>query len=260
MATKRGSRTTPAAASDAAPAAPLGSEAGAGPGESAAEPTTTGGKAAKRQSRVAPGAGVAAADTPAVGRTRAASPETPAAEPTTAGGKAARKGRSAPRTGVTVPAGAEGEPAAALAPQAKKAAAKPSSKGGSKGRETYAETAARRKSEKRVDQLQADLRSFAAARPGGWNHDEWLGFLDSLRASGHDCSDPEAIGASLERERLYVVLDGIEGVGPKRVQALAERFGTLWSARHASVEELVAAGLQRAAAERVAGELRERYP
>jgi hypothetical protein len=128
-------------------------------------------------------------------------------------------------------------------------------------RETYAQTAARRKKEKEVDQLQADLRAFAQARPGGWNHEDWVVFLADLSARGHDVSDSAGIGSRLEHERLSVVLSGVQGLGPRRVQSLADRFRTLYGLRHAGADEIAAvAGMTRPLAQRVAEELRTRYP
>ncbi len=195
-----------------------------------------------------------------------------AAEAMAPGGAGPARGGKAPGTGVAVdgqPAsvtrtrapGADAAGATSPARSAAKSASKPTTKsGGGKKRETFDETAARRKQKKEIDQLQADLRAFAIARPGGWNHEDWLGFLDFLREKGHDLSAPEEIGSRLERERLGVVLSGIQGIGPKRVDALVNRFNTLYSARHASVEEFAGAGLPRADAERVVRELQERYP
>jgi hypothetical protein len=184
-----------------------------------------------RTRRAAPGAGVAAADTPAAGPAL----ETPASR---------GRGRSAPGTGVAE----TGSPA-------------PAKRGRGKKRETYAETAARRRREKEVDQLQADLRDFAIARPAGWNHDDWVAFLGHLSERGHDVSDHGAVGIRLERERLAVALEAIEGLGPKRVQSLVDRFQTLWSMRQADAAAIAGTpGMTRPLAERVAQTLRERYP
>lgn len=150
-------------------------------------------------------------------------------------------------------------PAAPAEPPSAPAAAKP--RGGRRKRETYAETAARRRREKEVDQLKADLRAFASARPGGWNHDDWLAFVAHLTERGHDTSNHDDIGERLERERLSVVLEGINGLGPKRVNSLVDRFHTLWSMRHAHPAEIAAVGgMTRSLAERVAQELAGRYP
>jgi hypothetical protein len=182
-----------------------------------------------RGRRAAPGAGVAAADTAA-------------ADATTSTPKP-RGGRAAAGTGV-----------AAAAPTA------PKGRGGKKKRETYVETAARRRREKEVDQLQADLRAFAIARPSGWNHEDWMAFLGHLQEKGHDVSDHQTIGARLERERLAVALEAIEGLGPKRVQSLVDRFQTMWSMRHAgSADVATVAGMTRPLAERVVQQMRERH-
>jgi Helix-hairpin-helix domain len=128
-------------------------------------------------------------------------------------------------------------------------------------RETYTETAARRRKEKEVDQLQADLRAFAIARPMGWDHADWEAFLAHLAEHGHDTSSPESIGTRLEQERLAVVLGGVQGLGPKRVQALVDHFHTLWSAGHADVAEVAAVpGMNRPLAEKLLATLRERFP
>ncbi|MBW3656390.1 MAG: hypothetical protein KY444_09790 [Gemmatimonadetes bacterium] len=202
------------------------------------------------------------------GRSRAADA---AAEAMAPGARPARGGK-APGTGVAVgtqPASvtrtrtprADASGARSPAKSAAKSAGKPATKSATgKNRETFEDTAARRKQNKDIDKLQADLRAFAIARPGGWNHEDWLGFLDWLRQKGHDVASTEEIGSRLERERLGVVLGGIQGIGPKRVEALVNRFHTLYSARHASVEEFAGAGLPRADAERVLRELQERYP
>jgi hypothetical protein len=132
---------------------------------------------------------------------------------------------------------------------------------GPKGRrakgESYDETAKKRRAVRETDRLQDDLRAFAAARPSGWDHADWLTFLDTLKERGHDTSVPERIGLELERERLAVVLAGIPGVGPRRVDALVRRFDTLWSARQASVDEIATVpGIPRALAERVGAAVR----
>jgi hypothetical protein len=100
--------------------------------------------------------------------------------------------------------------------------------------------------------LRADLRAFVTARPGGWGHDDWIAFLDHLRERGHDTSDPGSIGLALERERLAATLEPIVGMGPRRVQALVERYDTLYSACRAGVDEIAALpGMNRSLAEKV---------
>lgn len=100
--------------------------------------------------------------------------------------------------------------------------------------------------------LRADLRAFAAGRPQGWDHKDWLAFLEHLRERGHETSDADAIGKALERERLAVVLETVQGMGPKRVDSLVERFQTLWSLRHASVDAIATTpGMNLSLAEKV---------
>lgn len=183
-----------------------------------------------RGRRAAPVSSVAAADTAAADATT--SPPRP------------RGGRAAAGTGV------------ADAP-----AAAPKTRGGKKKRETYVETVARRRKEKEVDQLQSDLRAFAIAQPSGWNHEDWMAFLGHLKETGHDVSDHQTIGARLERERLAVALEAIEGLGPRRVQSLVDRFQTMWSMRRAEAADVATvAGMTRPLAERVAQHMRERHP
>lgn len=51
------------------------------------------------------------------------------------------------------------------------------------------------------DRLNAELDRFVAEHPGGWNHDEWLGLLGTLRDRGYETSDQDAIGLALEDRR-----------------------------------------------------------
>jgi hypothetical protein len=95
-----------------------------------------------------------------------------------------------------------------------------------------------RTSRSRLD-LAADLRDFIGVHPSGWAHEDWLTLLEELRARGHDIDDSDAIGAMLERERLSVALESVDGMGARRIRSLSERFGTLWNLRQAPVEELV---------------------
>ena len=84
------------------------------------------------------------------------------------------------------------------------------------------------------------LQTFIEAHPEGWDHQEWLGLLSELEDEGYDVSDPDAIGRELERERLAWELRrrDVPGLGPKRIGAVVERFGTLWSLRHAEAEDV----------------------
>jgi hypothetical protein len=100
--------------------------------------------------------------------------------------------------------------------------------------------------------LKEDLRAFVQARPAGWGHGDWVSFLDHLAERGHDTTDPDAIGLLLERERLWALLEGVQGMGPRRIQAVVERYDTIWSAHHASVDEIATlAGMNRSLAEKV---------
>jgi hypothetical protein len=100
--------------------------------------------------------------------------------------------------------------------------------------------------------LQADLRDFVTARPSGWGHEDWLAFLDHLRERGHDTSDPEAIGRMLERERLASMLERVQGMGPRRVAAVADRYETAYSCAQGDVDEIAALpGMNRSLAEKV---------
>ncbi len=91
-----------------------------------------------------------------------------------------------------------------------------------------------------TESMTARLQAFVESHPGGWNHEEWLGLLAELSAAGIDVSEPHEIGVQLERTRLTWELRRREvpGLGPKRVEALARRFGTLGRLRFASIDEV----------------------
>ena len=88
--------------------------------------------------------------------------------------------------------------------------------------------------------MTAQLQAFVETHPAGWNHEEWLGLLADLSATGVDVSEPHSLGEQLERTRLTWELrrSEVAGLGPKRVAALARRFGTLGRLRYASVDEV----------------------
>ena len=133
----------------------------------------------------------------------------------------------------------EGTAAGAAKKTARKAATKKSA-------------APRRRAGADAPDLRTDMREFASARPEGWDHSDWLSFLDHLKERGHDTSSPDDIGRQLERERLAVVLSGVRGLGPKRVEGLVRRFDTLWSMRRADVDDIAAVpGMNRSLAEKV---------
>jgi hypothetical protein len=102
--------------------------------------------------------------------------------------------------------------------------------------------------------LQKELSSFVAQHRHGWGHGEWLGLLDRLRQRGVDTSDTERIGRELEKQRLVMTLEEkkISGLGASRVRSVADRFETLYSLRHASVDEIASvSGINRPLAEKV---------
>ncbi|CAN5664595.1 hypothetical protein BH23GEM8_BH23GEM8_07030 [soil metagenome] len=108
------------------------------------------------------------------------------------------------------------------------------------------------KSGGKAPDLKKHLKDFASGRPQGWTHDDWESFLGHLRTQGHDTSNADAIGLALERERLSLALQQVEGLGPRRIKNLAERFTTVWSLRHADVEAIAeVANVRRDLAERI---------
>jgi hypothetical protein len=84
------------------------------------------------------------------------------------------------------------------------------------------------------------LRMFVERHPEGWNHEEWMMLLAELEQSGSDVSDPAEVGRALEKTRLEWELSrrAVKGLGPKRSEAIAARFGTLWGLQQASVDEV----------------------
>jgi hypothetical protein len=153
--------------------------------------------------------------------------------------------------GAPAPADPPAVKAAALSPLARKAAAaKPVAK---KPAKTWVQDEKGGFVYKREGpDLRADLRAFVTARPSGWGHDDWIAFLDHLRERGHDTSDPETIGLALERERLAAVLERVQGMGPKRVASVVDRYETVWSCARADADEIAALpGMNRALAEKV---------
>jgi hypothetical protein len=106
--------------------------------------------------------------------------------------------------------------------------------------------------------LRSDLREFAKGRPQGWNHEEWLGFIEQLRGKGHNINDQEAIGSMLERERIGVLLEKVPGLGAQRIRSLAEAFGNVWRLREADADQIArTAKLPRDVAQRVVDTLHQ---
>jgi hypothetical protein len=136
-------------------------------------------------------------------------------------------------------------PASKAATKSSPAAKQPAKK--SAGGGAAAET-----SRSKAPDLTKDLRDFASGRPQGWSHDDWESFLGHLSRRGHDTSNADAIGLALERERLALALQQVDGLKSQQVKAIANRFATLWSLRNAEVEEIEAAGkIPREMAERI---------
>lgn len=101
-------------------------------------------------------------------------------------------------------------------------------------------------------ELRKQARDFAAGRPQGWSHDDWIGFLEDLKQRGHNVEDREAIGNLLERERLGLLLENVQGMGPQRVNSVLDRYGNLWRLKEASAEDVAReTGLSRPLAEKV---------
>lgn len=84
------------------------------------------------------------------------------------------------------------------------------------------------------------LTAFIEAHPEGWGHEDWLGLLAELERDGFDISDTDAIGLALEKRRLAkeLYIRAVPGLGPKRIDAVVDRFETLWSLRQAEPEQL----------------------
>ncbi len=104
------------------------------------------------------------------------------------------------------------------------------------------------------ENMSARLSAFVESHPTGWNHDEWLALLADLGEGGTDVSNPDAIGAELEKTRVTLELKrrGIPGLGRKRIESIANRFGTLHELESATVEEMARVpGMNRALAARV---------
>jgi hypothetical protein len=88
--------------------------------------------------------------------------------------------------------------------------------------------------------IRDQLTAFVEDHPDGWDHAEWVGFLQALDQQGIDVSDPDDLGLKLENTRLSWELQrrAVPGLGPKRIDAVVGRFGTLWSLRQATPDEI----------------------
>jgi hypothetical protein len=179
---------------------------------------------------------------------------------TGAGAGAARQPRTTGETGAGA-ASAGGAPAKPTG-AAKSGGAK-TTRGAGGGKTDSGSKAGARSAGKRAGgaptgaDLQKALRDFAAARPNGWNHDDWENFLQELQSRGHNINDREQIGAMLEKERVAVVLGKVPGVGPQRVRSIADKFGSVWQLREAGPEAIAReAGVPRQLADRISEAVR----
>lgn len=176
----------------------------------------------------------------------------------------ARKGASAASqltgvdggTGNAAGGSAAGKGAAAKGAAGGKTAAGAKSAAGAKGA-SAAKTATRGAKAGGQNDLRSDARSFAAGRPDGWSHEDWLSFLEELRDRGHNIEDREAIGSMLERERLSLALEKVQGIGPQRVRSIAEKYGNVWRLKETSADDLARdASIPRPLAERIIESMR----
>lgn len=98
--------------------------------------------------------------------------------------------------------------------------------------------------------LANDPDPFVANEPAGLRYGEWLSLSHHLYGQGADDADP--VDRWLERERLTTVLEQVRGVGPQRIAAIVDQYGTLRSLRQADVEDLArSAKIPRSLAERI---------
>jgi len=88
--------------------------------------------------------------------------------------------------------------------------------------------------------LNEHLSTFVEDHPEGWGHDEWTTLLQSLEQQGEEIADADSVGWALENLRLGLALRraGVPGLGPKRIDRVVNRFGTLWSLRQASADQV----------------------
>ena len=84
------------------------------------------------------------------------------------------------------------------------------------------------------------LRAFVERHPEGWNHEQWEALLEELGQNGSKVGDPTEIGLALEKTRLEWELArrSLKGLGPKRREALVDRYETLWRLKQAPVEDV----------------------
>lgn len=174
----------------------------------------------------------------------------------TGGASASGDKASSGKSGGSKPARGKGAGAARSGAKAatsrKPAGTKAGSKTATGGRKGTAGAKATPGDQRSNPKLRSDLREFVQAHPGGWGHNEWIGLVNLLRERGHDTSDTDAIGMALERERLTLVLERVPGLGPSRVNAIADKYPRIWNVMQAGAEELAtAAQLPKTVAQKV---------
>jgi len=91
-----------------------------------------------------------------------------------------------------------------------------------------------------MTRLESEVKEFVAEHPDGWSHEDWNRLLDKLSARKIEVADTDQLGVRLEAERLRQVLlrASVRGLGPKRVDAIVEKYGNLWNLRQANPEQL----------------------
>jgi hypothetical protein len=99
-------------------------------------------------------------------------------------------------------------------------------------------SAATRRQHTEPDGVEAELRRFVDEHPDGWDHEQWISLVESLRERGHESHDPNGIGARLEGVRLAARVTGIPGVGSHRIRTLVDRYGSIWNVRAATADDL----------------------
>jgi ERCC4-type nuclease len=91
-----------------------------------------------------------------------------------------------------------------------------------------------------MSRLDSAVQQFVAEHPHGWSHSDWEQLLGELSAKRVKVGDVDQLGVRLEAERLRQSLRAarVNGLGPKRVDAIVERFGSVEKLRHASPDDL----------------------
>src|SRR5512140_3849457 len=88
--------------------------------------------------------------------------------------------------------------------------------------------------------LDSEVHWFVAEHPNGWSHSDWERLLADLSAKRIDVADVAQVGVRLEAERLRQCLltSGVSGLGPRRVDAIVEKFGSVANLRNSGAERI----------------------